>query len=102
MVGSGLLRRAIGEPQRPPLPRTDGPAHSALMQRMPLFAERLTPREMDVLRLVAQGHANKEIARKLNVAEYTVKKHVHNVIAKLNVSDRTQVAIVAVKVGLVD
>ncbi len=57
---------------------------------------------MEVLRLVSRGHADKEIAGKLDVAEYAVKKHVHNVIAKLNVSDRTQAAIVAVKVGLVD
>ncbi len=102
LVGSGLLRRAIGESPGALQPRTDGPAHSDITQRMPLFTDRLTPRELDVLRLVAQGHANKEIAAKLNVAEYTVKKHVHNVIAKLNVYDRTQAAIVAVKVGLVD
>ncbi len=102
MVGSALLRRAVGGAARDPQLRRDGPAGPGLMQRMPLFTERLTAREMDVLRLVAQGLANKEIARKLNVAEFTAKKHVQNIIAKLNVSDRTQAAIVAVKVGVVD
>ena len=62
--------------------------------------ERLTPREREVLVLIAQGFANKRIARELGVSEKTVKAHVGHVLAKLGVSDRTQAAVVAVRAGL--
>ena len=62
----------------------------------------LTSRELQALSLVVQGRANKEIGREMELAEVTVKKHVHNFIAKLGVSDRTQAAILAVRMGLVD
>lgn len=61
----------------------------------------LTEREMDVLRLVAAGHSNKEIAAKLHLTEGTVKGYVSAVLAKLNVADRTQAALYAVKHGVV-
>jgi two-component system, NarL family, response regulator LiaR len=60
----------------------------------------LTPRERDVLTLIAQGRSNKVIARELGVAEKTVKTHVGHILAKLGVSDRTQAALYAVKEGL--
>ncbi len=62
--------------------------------------ERLTPREREVLVLIAQGFANKRIARELGVSEKTVKAHVGHVLAKLGVTDRTQAAVVAVRAGL--
>jgi two-component system, NarL family, response regulator LiaR len=62
----------------------------------------LTDRETDVLRLVAQGRANKEIASDLGIGEKTVKTHVSNVLAKLGVQSRTQAALYAARVGLVD
>ena len=62
--------------------------------------ERLTPREREVLVLIAHGFANKRIARELGVSEKTVKAHVGHVLAKLGVSDRTQAAVVAVRAGL--
>src|SRR5829696_916081 len=62
----------------------------------------LTDRETDVLRLVARGRANKEIARDLGIGEKTVKTHVSNVLAKLGVQSRTQAALHAARVGLVD
>jgi two-component system, NarL family, response regulator LiaR len=62
----------------------------------------LTDRETDVLRLVAQGRANKEIASDLGIGEKTVKTHVSNVLAKLGVQSRTQAALHAARVGLVD
>jgi DNA-binding CsgD family transcriptional regulator/tetratricopeptide (TPR) repeat protein len=60
----------------------------------------LTPREVEVLRLVAEGLANKQIARRLRVSEKTAKTHVSNILAKLGVSARTQAATWAVREGL--
>jgi len=62
--------------------------------------ELLTPRELEVLALLAGGHANKAIARELGVAEKTVKTHVGNILGKLGLSDRTQAALYAVREGL--
>jgi DNA-binding NarL/FixJ family response regulator len=63
-------------------------------------AEQLTPREREVLALLARGFANKRIAAELGIAEKTVKTHVSNVLAKLGVSDRTQAALYASRLGL--
>jgi DNA-binding NarL/FixJ family response regulator len=57
----------------------------------------LTPREREVLALLADGRSNREIARLLRVSEKTVKTHVSSVLAKLGVADRTQAALVAVR-----
>jgi NarL family two-component system response regulator LiaR len=65
-------------------------------------AESLTPREREVLRLIARGRSNKLIARELGIAEKTVKTHVGHVLAKLGVTDRTQAAVIAVRTGLAD
>jgi DNA-binding NarL/FixJ family response regulator len=62
--------------------------------------ERLTPREVVVLQLLAQGQTNREIAHILGVSVGTVKVHVQHIIAKLGVSDRTQAAVRAVELGL--
>ena len=64
-------------------------------------AQRLTRREQEVLELIAGGLSNKLIARRLGIAEKTVKTHVGHVLAKLGVSDRTQAALYAVRTGLV-
>jgi DNA-binding NarL/FixJ family response regulator len=63
-------------------------------------ADLLTPRELEVLRLIARGRSNKRIALELGVAEKTVKTHVGHVLAKLDLSDRTQAALYAVREGL--
>ena len=63
--------------------------------------DRLTPREREVLVLIAHGYANKRIAQELALSEKTVKAHVSHVLAKLGVSDRTQAAVFAVRAGLV-
>jgi DNA-binding NarL/FixJ family response regulator len=60
----------------------------------------LTERELEVLRLIAQGLNNQQIAQKLTISEKTVKTHVSNILGKLHVEDRTQAAIYAVKKGL--
>jgi two-component system, NarL family, response regulator LiaR len=64
--------------------------------------ENLTEREMDVVRLVAQGRSNHDIAAELVISEKTVKTHVSNILGKLDLDDRTQLAIYAFKKGLVD
>jgi DNA-binding NarL/FixJ family response regulator len=61
----------------------------------------LTPREREVLVLLARGRPNKVIARDLGVSERTVKTHVSNILAKLNLTDRTQAAVYAVRHGIV-
>ncbi len=70
--------------------------------RTPDSPEALTERETEVLRLLAQGKANKEIAYMLTIGEKTVKTHVSNILSKLNVSSRTQAALYAVRIGLVE
>jgi DNA-binding NarL/FixJ family response regulator len=62
----------------------------------------LTDREREVLALVGRGMPNKQIARQLSIAEKTVKTHVSHVLNKLGLADRTQAALYAVRVGLVD
>ena len=63
--------------------------------------EELTPRELDVLRLIAQGKNNRDISEELVVSEKTVKTHVSNILGKLHVVGRTQAAIYAINQGLV-
>lgn len=62
----------------------------------------LTDRELEVLRLIARGMSNREIAKDLTVSEKTVKTHVSNILAKLHLADRTQAALYAVRRGLAD
>ncbi len=69
--------------------------------RAPEKPEALTERETDVLRLLARGQANKEIARDLAIGEKTVKTHVSSILAKLGVQSRTQAVLHAMKVGLI-
>lgn len=70
--------------------------------RAPESPEKLTERETDVLRLLAEGLANKEIARRLDIGDKTVKTHVSNIFGKLGVVSRTQAALYAASIGLVD
>lgn len=64
--------------------------------------DELTPRELEVLRLVGAGAANKEIASELDISERTARTHVSNILAKLGVASRTQAALWAVREGVVD
>jgi two-component system, NarL family, response regulator LiaR len=63
--------------------------------------ERLTPREREVLQLLVEGCANKQIARRLRITEKTVKTHVSSILQKLEVADRTAAAVLAIRQGLV-
>ena len=61
----------------------------------------LSPRETEILKLVAGGKANKTIASELNISEHTVRNHISNIFQKLQVNDRTEAAVLAVKRGLI-
>ena len=70
-------------------------------EEQPLFTE-LTDRETDVLKLIANGLTNSQIAEKLVISENTVKGHVSNILSKLHLADRTQVAVYAWQQGIVN
>lgn len=69
---------------------------------LPPTEEPLTEREVETLRLVAQGLTNQEIAEKLSISERTVGKHVSNILEKLHLANRTQAALYALRKGLAD
>lgn len=92
---------AAGEP-----PKADsrlGAVLDAMQSKQPIDEEtiQLTQRETQVLRHIALGLSNREIAKSLDISVETVKEHVQNILRKLNVNDRTQAAVWAVKKGLV-
>src|SRR6266699_3274501 len=78
-------------------------AVARLMQAVstPESPEALTERETEVLRLLAQGHSNKQIARRLHNTEQTIKSHVSRILSKLGVQSRTQATLYAIRTGLV-
>lgn len=86
--------RAVHSGRRP-IPKE---VASRLAQRIPV--SELTPREMDVLKLIVKGLSNKEIAAALQITEGTVKGHVNIILTKLGVSDRTQAATTALQRGI--
>jgi DNA-binding NarL/FixJ family response regulator len=90
LLAPSVTRRLIGDFAR--LKRHERPSPQALAT--------LTPREVDVLRLVARGMSNAEIAGELTLAEQTVKTHVGNMLAKLALRDRTQAVVYAYENGL--
>ncbi|MET8149011.1 response regulator [Actinoplanes sp. NPDC049668] len=91
LLAPSVTRRLIAEFAA--RPRTQRPRPTALAA--------LTPRETDVLRLIARGRSNQEIAAELVVAEQTVKTHVGRILAKLGLRDRAQVVVFAYESGLV-
>jgi DNA-binding NarL/FixJ family response regulator len=62
----------------------------------------LTPREIDVLRLIAAGNSNKRVADKLSIGEASVKSHVENILSKLGANDRTHAVTIALKRGIIE
>jgi DNA-binding NarL/FixJ family response regulator len=84
VVAGKLLEQMTGEQVRPAA----------------MITEKLTEREIDVLRLIARGLTNAEIAEKLHLSEGTIRNHISAIFSKLDVSDRTQAAILAIRHGL--
>jgi two-component system NarL family response regulator len=66
------------------------------------FYDGLTAREVEILKLIAVGQANKQIARRLDISEKTVRNHVSNMYEKLHIYDRAQAVLYAVRKGLVE
>jgi DNA-binding NarL/FixJ family response regulator len=94
VLGPELAARFLREFETPEHALARRPATPALPP--------LSPREAEVLKLLATGETNRQIARRLFVSEETVKSHVAAVLRKLEVSDRTRAAVLAVRAGLVD
>jgi DNA-binding NarL/FixJ family response regulator len=95
-LSASLLRRLVKdiEEQVTSPPEAAGRPSASLV-------EPLTPRELEVLALLAQGDTNRNIAEKLVISRGTVKRHVENLIRKLGVSDRTQAAVRAYELGII-
>ena len=75
---------------------------AALVGNQPSTDDALTAREVDVLRLIAHGNANKEIAALLSITEETVKGYVKNILAKLGAQDWTHAVTIGLKRGVID
>ena len=97
LLAPGVTRRLISEFARLQPQAVTGPAAAG----RPGALTALTPRETEVLRLVAEGLSNTEIAGRLVVTEETVKTHVSRILAKLGLRDRTQAVVVAYESGLI-
>ena len=100
-VGAQLLMRLYARTRQTTCRHNSAFARSSEKERAqhPLLAA-LSPREEEVLRLIARGQTNQQIANARDVSLNTVKKHVGRVISKLGVSDRTQAAVLAIELGL--
>ena len=91
-LGPGLFQRFIAQSSEPQLENS---------QELPPALESLSPREKEVLSLIAKGANNKEIAAELFISERTVKAHVTSILSQLNLRDRTQAAILAFRYKLI-
>lgn len=102
--GAGATETKSAEPPLPEAPAAKAPLTEPALPGTPPpatgTATRLSPRERDILREIARGASNKEIARNLDIAETTVKIHVQHILRKLNLTSRVQVAVFAVNHGL--
>lgn len=115
LVEDGITSAAIGEALSR-LRRGDMPVPSTVVRGLlsevrtlrgqgegaPVKGSYLTPREQATLELLVQGLSNKQIARRLSISEHGVKRHVANILAKLNCPNRTLAAAMAIREGLVD
>lgn len=102
-LDSSVARKVLDEFQRLATRPTSQPtARSAQQSPNGLVIEPLTPREEDVLKLLAEGLSNREIGARLYLTEGTVKNYVSTVIAKLQANDRTHAVVTALRRGLVE
>jgi len=85
-LGPGLFEKVMAATPKPPEP-----------EPIPEEFRQLTPRELEVVQLIGRGYNNREIAEELFITERTVKNHVSSILNRLNLRDRTQVALLATK-----
>lgn len=97
LISESLLNKAFGAVARAAV----NLGKPAIEGELPPIVQ-LTPRELDVLRLVAKGMTNRAICKELNLAEVTIKKHVQSIMSKMGVKDRTQAALRGVRLGLLE
>jgi DNA-binding NarL/FixJ family response regulator len=90
LLSPSITRRLIADYARRPPPN-----------ERPAALDELTPRELEVLRLIARGLSNRDIARKLVLGDATIKTHVARIFAKLDLHDRTQAVVLAYETGLI-
>ncbi|CAN7635432.1 response regulator [Caballeronia sp. LjRoot34] len=100
VIAESMTQRLIAQMRTPV--RAEDTAPPPLEPRSSPASPALTPRERDIVRILARGASNKDIARELDLAESTVKIHVRNVLRKLNLSSRVQIAIHALARDLND
>ena len=100
LIQPSITRKVLSEFARLSTPATN-PTAPGDQPRPAALPEPLTERELDVLKCIAEGLSNREIADKLVITEGTVKNHVSNLIAKLSVRDRTQALLKAKELGLI-
>jgi len=95
-----IHRVYLGEPSLEPSIARKVLTEMSSAPKKTLTVDPLTEREMEILRLIAQGRNNKEMAEQLVIAEMTVRTHVSNILSKLHLASRTQAALYALKEGL--
>ncbi|WP_213762172.1 response regulator [Caballeronia sp. dw_19] len=100
VIAESMTQRLIAQMRTPV--RAEDTAPPPLEPRSSPASPALTPRERDIVRILSRGASNKDIARELDLAESTVKIHVRNVLRKLNLSSRVQIAIHALARDLND
>ena len=100
-MGSGLLEKILHRSHSTSA-KPNPPQASNSIPDLSLQLTELTPREREVLNLIAQGANNREIAQKLYISDKTVKNHVTSILSKLNLRDRTQAALLVNRVKLIN
>jgi two-component system nitrate/nitrite response regulator NarL len=104
VIADSMTQRLIAQMRTPVREEDTAPPPSLEPRNSPASpaSPALTPRERDIVRILSRGASNKDIARELDLAESTVKIHVRNVLRKLNLSSRVQIAIHALARDLAD
>ena len=75
--------------------------HAVSLRPIQEAVEELTPREVEVLRMMAEGLGNKEIAARLGISDHTVKFHISSILAKIGASTRTEAVTLGIRMGLI-
>jgi NarL family two-component system response regulator LiaR len=99
---AGIREVHRGEPSLPPVMAHKLMSELQRASNLPPTEDPLTERELEILKLVAQGLPNLEIAERLVISERTVRTHVSNILSKLHLANRTQAALYALREGLAD